>query len=101
MPESNASKSGRERVFQLAQREDLSILALARRICGYQGLEMMGTASEVVDTMQRWLESGAADGFNVMFSHFPSGAEEFFTQVIPVLQRRGCLESSTPGDIWG
>lgn len=91
MPESNASKSGRERVVQLARRENLSILALARRICGYQGLEMVGTATQVADTLQHWLESGAADGFNVMFSHFPGGVEEFVTQVIPVLQRRGLL----------
>jgi DNA-binding transcriptional MocR family regulator len=35
IPESNASKSGRDRVVRLAARENLSILALARRVCGY------------------------------------------------------------------
>lgn len=91
IPTSNASKSGRERVVQLARRENLSILALARRICGYQGLEMVGTAATVADAMQQWLEQGGADGFNVMFSHFPGGVSEFVTQVIPALQSRGLL----------
>ncbi|MCQ4104779.1 LLM class flavin-dependent oxidoreductase [Erwinia persicina] len=91
IPASNASKSGRERVVQLARRENLTILALARRICGYQGLEMVGTASSVAETMQQWSEQGAADGFNVMFSHFPGGVSEFVSQVIPALQRRGLL----------
>ncbi len=91
IPQSNASKSGRERVVQLARRENLSILALARRICGYQGLEMVGTATTVADAMQLWFEQGVADGFNVMFSHFPGGVSEFVTQVIPELQSRGLL----------
>jgi FMN-dependent oxidoreductase (nitrilotriacetate monooxygenase family) len=91
MPESNASQSGRERIVEMARRDNLSILSLARRICGYQGLEMVGTATTVADTMQLWLEQGAADGFNVMFSHFPGGVSEFVTQVVPELQRRGLL----------
>lgn len=97
IPESNASKSGRDRVVQLAQREGLSIIALARRICGYQGLEMVGTAAMVADHMQLWLESGAADGFNVMFSHLPGGATEFVEQVVPELQRRGLLRQHYQG----
>lgn len=91
IPESNASKSGRARVIALAKQENLTILALARRICGYQGLEMVGTAAMVADAMQHWLEQGAADGFNVMFSHLPGGATEFVAGVVPELQRRGLL----------
>jgi alkanesulfonate monooxygenase SsuD/methylene tetrahydromethanopterin reductase-like flavin-dependent oxidoreductase (luciferase family) len=97
MPESNASKSGRDRVVQLAQRENLSILALARRICGYQGLEMVGTAGMIADEMQRWLQSDAVDGFNVMFSHLPAGASEFIEQVVPLLQGRGMLRKDYEG----
>lgn len=91
IPQSNASQSGRARVIALAKQENLTILALARRICGYQGLEMVGTAVMVADMMQHWLEQGAADGFNVMFSHLPGGASEFVSGVIPELQRRGLL----------
>lgn len=97
MPESNASKSGRDRVVQLAQRENLSILALARRICGYQGLEMVGTAGMVADQMQHWLQHDAADGFNILFSHLPGGAREFVEQVVPTLQQRGLLRKDYTG----
>ncbi|WMD21329.1 LLM class flavin-dependent oxidoreductase [Achromobacter seleniivolatilans] len=94
IPASNASKSGQDRVIALARREDLSILALARRVCGYQGLEMVGTASMVADQMQQWLDNAAADGFNVMFSHLPGGVTEFVEQVVPELQRRKVLRGN-------
>lgn len=97
IPDSNASKSGRDRVVQLAQAENLSILNLARRICGYQGLEMVGTASMVAEQMQQWLEQGAADGFNIMFSHLPGGVTEFAEQVVPELQQRGLLRTRYEG----
>lgn len=97
IPDSNASKSGRERVVQLAKTENLSILELARRICGYQGLEMVGTASMVVDQMQHWLEQSAADGFNIMFSHLPGGVSEFAEQVVPELQKRALLRTRYEG----
>lgn len=97
MPASNASKSGRDRLVALAQREQLSILALARRACGYQGLEMVGTPSMVADQMQVWLDNGAADGFNVMFSHLPGGVTEFVEQVVPELQRRTLLRTAYSG----
>lgn len=97
IPDSNASKSGRERVVQLAKTENMSILELARRICGYQGLEMVGTASMVVDQMQHWLEQSAADGFNIMFSHLPGGVSEFAEQVVPELQKRALLRTRYEG----
>lgn len=97
IPESNASKSGRERVVQLAKRENLSILSLAQRICGYQGLEMVGTAEMVADQMELWFANNAADGFNVMFSHLPGGASEFVEQVVPILQGRGLLRTHYEG----
>lgn len=97
IPESNASKSGRDRVVRLAARENLSVLELARRVCGYQGLEMVGTAEMVADQMALWLQQEAADGFNVMFSHLPGGASEFVAQVVPLLQKRGLLRRRYEG----
>jgi len=33
---------------------------------------------EIADTMQVWLETGAADGFNIMFpDRWPAGLDEF------------------------
>src|SRR6201987_2134870 len=42
-PESNASKSGRERAIALAKRENLTVRQLAQRLGGYSGLAIVGT----------------------------------------------------------
>ena len=43
IPESNASKSGRERAIALGKRENLTVRQLAQRLGGYSGLAMVGT----------------------------------------------------------
>src|ERR1700758_3947215 len=43
IPESNASKSGRERAIALGRRENLTVRELAQRLGGYSGLAMVGT----------------------------------------------------------
>src|SRR5262245_8518534 len=69
VPETNASKSGRERVIGLATRERLNVRQLAQRLGGYAGLAFVGTPSSIADQMEEWLESKASDGFNVMFPY--------------------------------
>ena len=46
IPESNASKSGRERAIDLARRENLTVRQLAQRLGGYSGLAMVGTPQD-------------------------------------------------------
>jgi FMN-dependent oxidoreductase (nitrilotriacetate monooxygenase family) len=88
IPESNASKSGRERAIALAQREQLTVRQLAQRLGGYTGLAMVGTAETIADEMAEWLRSEACDGFTVMFPYLPSGLDDFVDRVVPELQRR-------------
>ena len=57
VPETNASKSGRERVIALAKREKLTVRQLAQRLGGYGGLAMVGTPAMIADEMQAWLEA--------------------------------------------
>jgi len=97
VPETNASKSGRERVIALAKRENLTVRQLAQRLGGYGGLAMVGTAISIADTMQEWLESEGCDGFNVMFSHVPGGLHDFVDKVVPELQRRGIFRTAYTG----
>ena len=47
--------------------------------------------------MQSWLETAAADGFNIMFPTVPAGLDDFVTLVIPELQRRGIFRSDYEG----
>jgi FMN-dependent oxidoreductase (nitrilotriacetate monooxygenase family) len=88
IPESNASKSGRERVIALASREKLTVRQLAQRVDGYAGLSFVGTAASIADEMEHWLRAEACDGFNVMFPYLPAGLDDFVDQVVPELQRR-------------
>jgi FMN-dependent oxidoreductase (nitrilotriacetate monooxygenase family) len=97
IPPSNASKSSRERVIALAEREKLTVRQLAQRLGGYPGLAMVGTATGIADQMQAWLEAEACDGFNVMFSHVPGGLDDFVDQVVPELQQRGIFRHEYEG----
>jgi len=97
IPETNQSKSGRERAIALAQRENLTVRQLAQRLGGYAGLAMVGTPATIADTMQEWLESEGSDGFNVMFPYLPEGLDDFVDRVVPELQRRGIFRREYAG----
>src|SRR6516164_6311866 len=97
IPESNASKSGRERAIALGRRENLTVRQLAQRLGGYSGLAMVGTANTIADAMQEWLETEASDGFTVMFPYLPGGLDDFVEQVVPELQRRGLFRRDYEG----
>jgi len=97
IPETNQSKSGRERVIDLAQREGLTVRQLAQRLGGYSGLTFAGTPQTIADAMEEWLQSGGSDGFNVMFPYLPQGLDDFVGRVVPELQRRGLFRREYPG----
>ena len=97
IPESNASKSGRLRAIELARRENLTVRQLAQRLGGYGGLSFTGTARDIADEMQHWLESEACDGFNIMVSDLPTGLEDVAAKLVPELQRRGIFRTEYEG----
>lgn len=97
IPPSNASQSARDSLVAMARRENLTVRELARRVGAYGGLQMVGTAAEIADTMQAWLEREASDGFNVMFPTVPEGLDDFVSLVVPELQRRGILRDRYEG----
>ena len=58
IPESNASKSGRQRVIDRARRDNLTVRQLARIAGSYGGLSMVGTGgfgSEAMGTVELWV----------------------------------------------
>ena len=97
IPESNASKSGRERAIALGQRENLTVRQLAQRLGGYSGLAMVGTPQTIADEMEEWLETEGSDGFTVMFPYLPGGLDDFVERVVPELQRRGLFRRDYEG----
>lgn len=97
IPETQASKSGRERVIELGRRENLTVRQIAGRLGGYGGLGMLGTPAMIADQMEEWLLTEACDGFNVMFPYLPGGLDDFVDKVVPELQRRGLFRTEYEG----
>lgn len=97
VPESNQSKSGRERAIALGQRENLTVRQLAQRLGGYSGNCFLGTAESIADEMQAWFEAEACDGFTVMFPYLPAGLYDFVDKLAPELQHRGLLRTEYDG----
>jgi FMN-dependent oxidoreductase (nitrilotriacetate monooxygenase family) len=97
IPESNASKSGRERAISLARREGLTVRQLAQRLGGFAGLAFVGTPTTIADAMHEWIETEGSDGFNVMFPYLPAGLDDFVGKVVPELQRRGIYRKAYEG----
>jgi FMN-dependent oxidoreductase (nitrilotriacetate monooxygenase family) len=97
IPETEQSKSGRERAIRLAEREGLNVRQLAQRMGGYGGLAMVGTAETIADEMERWIDGQASDGFNIMFPWLPGGLDDFVEKVVPELQRRGRFRQEYEG----
>ncbi|MCK0199076.1 LLM class flavin-dependent oxidoreductase [Ancylobacter sp. 6x-1] len=97
VPETNDSRSARERVVGLARRENLTVRQLAQRLGGYAGLSLVGTAQSVADEMEEWLCTEGCDGFNVMFPYLPQGIDDVTLHLVPELQRRGLFRTEYAG----
>ncbi len=97
IPETNASRSGRARMVEMARSENLTIRQLAQRAGSYAGLAFVGTPETVADAMEEWLETEGSDGFNVMFPSVPEGLEDVVARVVPELRRRGLFRIEYEG----
>lgn len=98
IPETNASKSSREKLIALSRDEGMSIRELAQFVGGSYGLmEMVGTPESIANEMEAWLMSEACDGFNIMFPFLPQGLDDFVNRVVPELQRRGLFRTRYTG----
>jgi alkanesulfonate monooxygenase len=99
IPPSNQSQSQHDTLVALARRKNLTVRQLAQLMGDFGGLEIVGTAGEIADTMQSWLATGAADGFNIMFPTVPAGLDDFVELVIPELRRRGIFREEYEGSV--
>ncbi|WP_051177185.1 LLM class flavin-dependent oxidoreductase [Rhizobium mesoamericanum] len=97
IPETNASKTGREQVLRLAEQERLTVRQLAQRYGGYSGLAFVGTPQQIADKMVEWLYEKGSDGFNVVFPYLPQGLDDVVERLIPELQRRRLFRTDYSG----
>ena len=98
LPETNASKSSRQRVLDVARERNLTIRQLAQHVCGsYGSLELIGTPTSIADEMEAWLMDDACDGFNILFPYVPGGVDDVARRVVPELRRRGLFRREYAG----
>jgi alkanesulfonate monooxygenase SsuD/methylene tetrahydromethanopterin reductase-like flavin-dependent oxidoreductase (luciferase family) len=65
---------------------------------GASGPVPVGTAAEVADELQRWVEIADLDGFNVGYVTTPGSFEDLVHLLIPELRRRGIYpDEAEPG----
>ncbi|MCD7109332.1 LLM class flavin-dependent oxidoreductase [Rhizobium sp. DKSPLA3] len=97
LPDTNASKTGRQQVLKLAETEGLTVRQLAQRYGGYSGLAFVGTPESVADEMETWIDAEGSDGFNVVFPYLPQGLDDVAHRLVPELQRRGRFRTAYDG----
>lgn len=92
LPLGDGGFSRRKLLLGLARQQGLTLRELYHHVASSRGHQVVaGTAEQIADHMQHWVEQGAADGFNIMPAYFPAGFEEFTREVVPILQERGQL----------
>jgi len=60
---------------------------------GGPGPVLVGAPEQIADQLEHWIEAGV-DGFNLSYATLPDSFEEFVDGVVPVLQKRGRMQSS-------
>jgi FMN-dependent oxidoreductase (nitrilotriacetate monooxygenase family) len=92
------SRSRTELILGAVRREQLTLRQLLAKLAGARGhFVMAGTPEQVADTMVDWVDSGAADGFNLMPPLLPLMLDVFIAEVVPLLQRRGRFRTAYRG----
>jgi FMN-dependent oxidoreductase (nitrilotriacetate monooxygenase family) len=85
-------------IMSLARRENLSIRQLYSRLAGSHGkLCLIGSATQIADTMENWFENRACDGFILQPSYMPGDLDHIARVLVPELQDRGAVRTSYEG----
>ena len=67
---------------------------------GGLGPRVVGSAEEVADFLQDWVEETDVDGFNLAYAITPGTFEDVVEFIVPELQRRGVYQTEyTPGTL--
>jgi FMN-dependent oxidoreductase (nitrilotriacetate monooxygenase family) len=66
-------------------------------VLGSRQAPLVGSAGDIADTLQAWMEDTGIDGFNLSRTVMPECLEDFIRLVIPVLQDRGLYKTAYAG----
>jgi FMN-dependent oxidoreductase (nitrilotriacetate monooxygenase family) len=85
-------------IIDIVDREQPTIRQLIKRLAGARGhYVLVGTPERVANEIQTWFEQGAADGFNVMPPWLTGGFDDFVSEVVPILRKRGLFREEYTG----
>lgn len=97
LPETNSHKSRQSVLAEWIRETRPTVREVARKLTAGGHRIVVGSPKTIADDFEHWFTSGAADGFNVMFSSAPDGIEDFVDLVVPELQRRGLFRREYTG----
>ena len=93
----NGWESSTDSIKKTAREKELTLREMALQVTTPRH-EFIGTAEQVADTMQEWLESGACDGFMLSGAVLPQGFDDFVDHVLPILKERGLFRNEYEAD---
>ncbi|GAA5235181.1 LLM class flavin-dependent oxidoreductase [Verticiella sediminum] len=77
-------------LIEMALSEKLTVRQFYERVVGARGhLLAIGTAAQVADQFEAWVDGGGADGFNLMLPWLPAALDDVVDLLVPELRRRG------------
>jgi FMN-dependent oxidoreductase (nitrilotriacetate monooxygenase family) len=91
-------KSRQALIRQIADENGFTIRQLYQWIASARGhFTVVGTPTQIADTLEDWFRNEGADGFNILPPWLPTGLTDFVDLVIPELQRRGLFRTAYEG----
>ncbi|WP_176598353.1 MULTISPECIES: NtaA/DmoA family FMN-dependent monooxygenase [Sphingobium] len=81
--------------LDIARRDKLTIRQLMQNVARVSVTP--GSADDIADMLQEWMEAGAADGFGITFADDADSLNIFVDEVVPELQRRGLFQTDYRG----
>ncbi len=97
-PPTEGMKSRQVLIRQIADQNNFTIRQLYQWVATARGhFTVVGTAAQIVDTLEEWFQNEAADGFNILPPVLPTGLTDFVDLIVPELQRRGLFRTQYEG----
>lgn len=97
IPVTNSHQSRQKLLVDWIRKERPTLQQLYTRWSQGGHRMLVGTPQSIADDFEHWFSTGAADGFNIMFSSAPGGIDDFVDLVVPELQRRGLFRRHYEG----
>jgi FMN-dependent oxidoreductase (nitrilotriacetate monooxygenase family) len=92
----NSNQGSSARIQRIAKERKLTLREAALQFSTPRG-EFIGTPVQIADSIQKWFEQGAADGF-IVGTGTTGALKDFVELVVPILQERGLFRTEYEHD---